>query len=54
MSKGLYTGNRKDDANPRYIFKYIALTVAVILWYVLETAGNAMRKDCIREYLHGS
>lgn len=40
--KGLCTGNRKEDANPCYIFKYIALNVAVILWYVLETAGNGM------------
>lgn len=54
MSKGLYAGNRKDDANPCYMFKYIALTVAVIVGYVLGTAGKAMWKDCIREDLHGS
>lgn len=53
MNKELYTRSRKEDANPCYIFKYIALNVAVILWYVLETAGSAIWKDCVREDLHG-
>lgn len=54
MKKELYTGRSKEDAKPYYIFIYIALKGAVVLRYVLETAGNAIGKDCIRGDLHGS
>ena len=51
MKRELYTGSRKEDARPYYTFTDVALNLVVTLGYVLETARDAMWKDCTGEGL---